>query len=167
MLEELTLRKTIEFAIVTEELGAKFYNQMSRKFADDEDVSGVFAQLARDEDAHRAQFSKLLEDVPATYDDKVEYERAQYLRAMAISDLFSLKSGPFKNADKIEDAGQALMHALDFEKAALGYYRAIRDELGESAALDGIIAAERQHVLRLMKVITTGAKFRSLQDDWP
>jgi rubrerythrin len=167
MLQQLTLRKAIEFAATTEAQGADFYRRMAAKFAGDPAVEAVFSQLARDEEVHRAQFGKLLEGVPASYDDEVEYERAQYLRAMAISEFFSPTSGRLRNADQIKDAGEALLNALELEKATLGYYRAMRDELGNNEALNAIIETEKQHLVRLMKVITTGAKFRGLQDDWP
>jgi len=167
MLEELTLRKALEFAVTTEELGARFYERMASKFQGDPDVAGIFAQLGRDEQAHRIEFHKLLEQVPPSYDDLVEYERAQYLRAMANSKLFSVRSGPFADIEKIDDAAEALRHAFEFERVALGFYQAVRDEIGKSAALDSIIAAEKQHVTQLMKVIMTGARFRSLQDEWP
>ena len=167
MLEELTLRKALEFALTTEELGARFYERMASKFEGDPDVAGVFAQLGRDEQVHRVEFRKILEQVPASYDDQVEYERAQYLRAMANSKFFSVRSGPFADVDRVDDVTEALRHAFEFERAALGFYQAVRDEIGKSAALDSIIAAEKQHVSQLMKVILTGARFRSLQDEWP
>ena len=167
MLKGMTLRKIIEFAVTTEELGAKFYDRMAQRFADKPDVAAVFSQLARDEQAHRGQFRALLDKAPATYDDEVDYERAQYLRAYAISEFFAPSSGPFRRAEEISDSEEALWHALDLERTALGLYRAIRDELGRSEALDSIIAAEKEHLSRLMKVVTTGAKFRGIQDDWP
>lgn len=167
MLEQLTLRKALEFAVTTEEIGARFYERMAGKFSGDSDVAGIFAQLGRDEQVHRVEFRKVLEQVPVSYDDEVEYERAQYLRAMAHSKFFSIRSGPFADIEKIEDAADALRHAFEFERAALGYYQAIRDEIGKNPALDAIIAAEKQHVSQLMKVIMTGARFRSLQDEWP
>jgi rubrerythrin len=167
MLKGMTLRKIIEFAVTTEELGAKFYDRMAKKFADKQDVAAVFSQLARDEQVHERQFRAILEKAPATFDDEVEYERAQYLRGLAISEFFAPRSGPFHKAEEITDAEQALWHALELERTALGLYRAIRDELGPSEALDSILAAEKEHLSRLMKVVTTGARFRGLQDEWP
>jgi rubrerythrin len=167
MTDGLTLRKVIEFAAVTEEIGAGFYQRMAARFSDKPEVAAVFAQLARDERTHQVQFQSLLSSAPATYDDLVEYERAQYLRAMAVSEFFAPHAGPFRDTDQIQDADEALWRALEFEKATLGYYRAIHDELGPSEALDSIVAAEKEHLLRLMKVVMTGAKFRGLQDVWP
>ena len=43
----------------------------------------------------------------------------------------------------------ALRRAIELEKATLGYYRALREVLGPSAALDGIIQAEVEHLLRV------------------
>ncbi|MBN1608403.1 MAG: ferritin-like domain-containing protein [Polyangiaceae bacterium] len=167
MTEGLTLRKVIEFAALTEEVGAGFYQRMAARFSDKPEVAAVFSQLAQDEKVHHAQFQSLLSSAPAAYDDLVEYERGQYLRAMAVSEFFAPNAGPFRDADQIKDADEALWRALELEKAALGYYRAIRDELGPSEAIDSIVATEKDHLLRLMKVVMTGAKFRSLQDVWP
>jgi rubrerythrin len=167
MLKGMTLRKIIEFAVTTEELGAKFYDRMAKMFADKPEVAEVFSQLARDEQAHRGQFQAILENAPATFDDAVEYERAQYLRALAISEVFAPHSAAFRKAGEIADPEAALWHALELERTALGLYRAIRDELGRSEPLDSILAAEKEHLFRLMKVVTTGAKFRGMQDDWP
>jgi rubrerythrin len=166
MLEELTLRKTIQFAVATEEIGAKFYHRMALKFSDEPEVAEVFAQLSRDEQVHQQQFGRLLERVPASFDDQVEYERAQYLRAMAVSEFFG-RTGPLQDTDRIQDSAQALAYALGLERAALGYYLAIREQIGESPELETIIATEKQHMTQLMKIITTGAKFRSLQEEWP
>lgn len=165
--EKLTLRKCIEFAITAEELGSKFYTRMALKFKDEPEVKELFEQLNRDEQVHHAQFSKLLDSVPDTDEGKVDYEGGQYLRAMAISEFFSTKRGPFHDVDQVKSAADALTHTLNFEKAALAFYQAVRDVLGSSEQLEEIIAAERQHVTQVMKLLTTDAKFRSLQDDWP
>jgi rubrerythrin len=165
MLEQLTLRKAIEFAVTTEDLGAKFYTRAAAKFEADADLGGIFAQLARDEEAHGRAFRALLDDAPKTHDDELDYERAQYLRAMALSEFFSSR-GPFAKLAQVSDAASALRHAFEFEKAALGFYRALRDVLGPSKPLDAIIEMEKEHLARLLKVLATGARFRSLQDEW-
>ena len=59
MLEELTLRKAVEFAVTTEQLGARFYNKMAKKFADDEGIKNIFTSLAKDELIHEKQFQNL------------------------------------------------------------------------------------------------------------
>ena len=64
MLEELTVRKAVEFAVKTEELGNIFYTRLAKKFSEDTEISEIFSTLAKDELAHRKQFNELLEKVP-------------------------------------------------------------------------------------------------------
>ena len=64
MLEELTVRKAVEFAVKTEEMGGRFYEKFARKFSDDPELKKTFELLARDEKAHENQFLKLLETLP-------------------------------------------------------------------------------------------------------
>jgi rubrerythrin len=164
MLEHVTLRRAIELAITTEELGSDFYQHLEDKFKDNKELKDVFGQLAKDEKTHEAQFKKLLEKAPT--DDKHEehYESYQYLRATSISEFFS--GDGFKDMEKIEERDVALGKALAFEKSTLQYYKAMEEILGEEPLLKEIIAAERRHVVAIMKVITTGAKFRGTEYDW-
>ena len=68
--------------------------------------------------------------------------------------------------DKIGNRDDALEKAFGFEKATLGFYHAVQDVLGEKPTLTQVIEAEKSHIIRLMKVMITGEKFRSLQDKW-
>jgi rubrerythrin len=162
--EKFTLREAVELAITTEQLGANFYNGMERKFSDDNELKDIFARLAKDEKAHEAQFKTILKSVPEDKPEEQRYELYQFLRATAISEFF--RSDSFKDTDAIKDKTEALGRAFAFEKATHQYYQAMRDVIGESSELDAIIEAEKNHVVTLMKVILTDAKFRSLSDKW-
>jgi rubrerythrin len=164
LIENLTLRKAVELAITTEQIGARFYSSMERKFADDEELRSVFAQLAEDEKTHESQFRGILEQVPEDKPEDRQYELYQFLRATAISGFF--RSDSFKDTDEIKDATEALGRALAFEKDTYQYYRAIRDIIGESRQLDEIIKAEKNHVVTLMRIITSEGRFRGLGDKW-
>lgn len=166
MLQDVSMKKCVEFAITTEELGARFYARMAKKFGDQGDVSDLFAQLSRDEEVHKEQFSKLLSEAPDAPDVSDAPEKAQYLRAMSISEFFSHYTGPFKDRDDIENRDQALERALAFEKSTLGFYKAVEEVLGSHPTLSKIIDAERGHVTAIMKALVTGGKFRSTQDNW-
>jgi rubrerythrin len=167
LIEDITLKKCIEFAVVTEENGAKFYNHLAKKFASNREIGDLFASLARDEQVHKEQFSEYLQNLPEEVGVSEAPEQIGYLRAMAVSEFFSPYQGPFVDVEKIENRDDALEKAFELEKATLGYYHAIQDVLGEQPALTRVIEAEKSHVTRLMKVMITGAKFRSLQDPWP
>ena len=162
--QEFTLREAIELAITTEQLGADFYERLTRKFEDDPELKGIYAQLARDEKSHEAQFKEILKTVPENEGELERFEEHEFLRATAISRFF--RKDAFQDTDHIEDRVEALGRALAFEKDTLLYYRALDDAFGGSDAISKLAEAERQHVLTLMKVIMANAKFRSLQDRW-
>lgn len=163
-MDKVTLHEAIQVAITAEQNGQKFYTEMAGKFSDNGEVADTFARLANDEKMHEAQFRKLLEGVgadgAATTDEKADL----FLRATAMAPPSAKKA--FEDAGGIATAEDALLAALDFEKASAAYYGALAEVMGSSPQLDEIIQAEKEHVVALMKVILTDAKFRSLQDTW-
>ena len=61
-----------------------------------------------------------------------------------------------------------MQKALEFEKATLGFYKAVEDVLGKDELLTGVINAEQHHIVVLIKaLLVEGSKFRTLQDRWP
>lgn len=165
-MEQMTLKKCVEFAVATEENGARYYSRMARKFASNAEISGMFKSLAKDEVAHRKKFSKLLAKIPQESGVSNAPEQNEYLRAMSISEFFSSHQGVLKDMDKIKSSEDALEKAFNLEKATLGFYQAVQDVLGRNRTLTSIIKEEKDHVTRLMKVMISGEKFRSLQDKW-
>jgi rubrerythrin len=166
MLEDVSLKSCLEFAVATEENGAKFYHRLATKFATEHEIADLFEQLGKDEQVHKQQFSKLLENAKPEEGELSSPEKSQYVRAMSISEFFSRYRGPFADIEKMEDRNDALEIAFGFEKATLGFYQAVKDILGDDPGLTQVIDAEKSHITRLMKVMVTGAKFRSLQDNW-
>jgi len=164
MEKEFTLREAVQLAITTEQLGAYFYERMERKFAEDKELKEIFAQLAKDEKTHEAQFQNILKSVPEKDEEPKRHEAWQFLRATAISKFFRKES--FKDTEDISDRDEALGRALAFEKDTLQFYKAMSDVFENSEPIEKLADAERQHVLTLMKVITTEAEFRGLQDKW-
>jgi rubrerythrin len=168
MIEDLTLRGCMEFAIATEELGAETYTRLAAKFGDNKDIAALFTRLAADEEVHKVQFNELLKKAPAEEKLSQSAEKSEYLKAMSLSEFFSSHRGPFKDVDKIQDRNDALQKALDFEKATLGFYKAVEDVMGKQDLLSQVIAKERAHVVVLMKaLLVEGSAFRSLQERWP
>ncbi|MBW1819804.1 MAG: hypothetical protein JRJ60_21905, partial [Deltaproteobacteria bacterium] len=93
MLNEITLRTCIEFAIATEEIGKRFYQRLAKKFADNTQISEIFQQLSKDEEVHRKQFVKLLGKTPQDEGVTSAPEKREYLKAMSISEFFSKRHG--------------------------------------------------------------------------
>ncbi len=166
MLEELTLRKAVEFAAKTEELGNIFYTRMSKKFADDSEISDIFGKLANDELVHRKQFNNLLEKVPEDSGVSSRDERMALLKVMSRSEFFMGEEGLSSKLDEIKTREDALERALGLEKATLGYFQAMKDVLGDEPTLDAIIKIEKGHLVKLMEYMITGAKMRGLGDNF-
>jgi rubrerythrin len=162
MMKNLTLRKAIEMAVVTEELGAKYYRKIAKKFAQESDIARIFDQLAQDEVAHESQFKKLLDEVPAGRHSRED--TGLVLRAAAIAQFFDQKE--LGNDEQIKNPQDALVRALAFERSTLFYYQSLKEVLGDSPQLEKMIEAERSHLVVLMKVIVSDAKFRGLADPW-
>ena len=168
MIEDITIKGCMEFAVATEELGVKIYTRLAAKFRDSKDIMELFSRLAQDEEIHRRQFAELLRKAPADEGISSSPEKREYVKAMSISEFFSHHRGPFQDIEKIHDRDDALQRALDFEKATLGFYRAVEDVLGKQELLNQVIEIEKNHVVVLLKaLLVEGSKFRGLQDRWP
>ena len=161
---ELTLKQVLQLAVTTEEVGAKYYADLAEKFADEKDIAEVFQRLGQDELAHAAAFRKLVASAPA--DQKVGPDQESYfvLRAAAASEFF-VRSGLHAPAT-IRSRTDALTKAMEFEKATLFYYQSVKDALGGSPELDRLIAAEKGHLMALMRVVVSDSKFRGMGDPW-
>ena len=167
MIEDIPLKGCIKFAVATEDVGAKFYGQLAKRFAGNREVSDLFELLGKDEEEHKRQFSQLLNQLPEETGASHSPDKSEYIRAMSVSEFFSRDQGPFANIDKIGNRDDALDKVFGFEKATLGFYQAVQDLIGNNSILNQVIATEKSHITRLMKLIITGEKFRSLQDQWP
>jgi len=164
MLEEITIRKAIEFAVATEEMGVRAYSHLAEKFSEQEEMSTAFSLLAKDETAHKTQFQTVLGQIPLEETAVTDDDESGYLRAMAMSEFFGGDEGLIGRLKTAQSLQESLLLVLGFEKATFGYYRAVKDVLGGSEALDSIIRAEKGHIMRLMNYILSDEKFKGLSD---
>jgi rubrerythrin len=165
-MEDVTLKRAVEFAVATEEVGARAYKHMAEKLKDDEEIHPIFLRLAQDELAHEQYFRTLLEKIPNEPGPKDYDEGLGVLKAMSMSEFFSTRDGLKKDLEGVNTRDEALRRAFELEKATLNYYRALKDVMGDSDAVDGIIKAEKEHLTTVMKVMLTEAKFRGLGDSF-
>ena len=165
MLEDMTIRKAVEFAAETEDLGTIFYRRMAKKFAKkDKEISTIFNTLADDEVAHHREFTKLLDTIPKDENESSYGDRIDLLKVMARSQFFIGQSGLYRKLDEIKTREDALERALQFEKNAWSFYLVLEDAIGKSDVLSSIIDFERGHLEKLMEYMITGAKMRGLGD---
>jgi rubrerythrin len=167
MTENVTVAKCVEFAMQTEEIGAELYRELARKFASDRELRELFEGLGQDEVQHGELFRALHDRVvPRPAGRAVTAEQSDYLRAMAMDEIFAGAKSLARNVDGIKSRDDALERALNLEKATLAYYQAVRDVLGADETLDALIAVEKRHVVKVMQLLLTGAKFRGLADSF-
>ncbi len=166
MIENVTPERCIEFAIRTEEIGAQMYKDLAARFASDRELSELFAGLAQDELDHGDRFRALQDRlVPRLRDQPASTEQQDYLRAMSMSEVFDTEALS-KSVSGIRSREDALERALALEKATLAYYQAMREILGPDEFLDVLISVEKKHVVKVMQLLLTGAKFRGLADSF-
>jgi rubrerythrin len=165
MMEELTVRKAVEFAVQTEALGNFFYERLADRFKHDDAIREVFSTLAKDEAEHEKLFRTLLETVEKDrLESRRESDHWSYLKVLSRTEFFMGESGLYRDLEKIKTREDALERALRLEKDAMAYYLAMKDVLGKSEILDKIIAIEKEHVAKLIEYMITGAKMRGLGD---
>lgn len=167
MIEDVTPTKCVEFAITTEEIGAELYQQLAQRFASDRELAELFRDLGRDEVHHADQFRALHgRFVQRLEGSTISADQANYVRAMSMADIFSGPKGLASAMDGVRTREDALERSLNLEKATLAYYQAVREILGADEILDALIAVERRHVLKVMQLLVSGAKFRGLADTY-
>ncbi len=152
-LEGTTLRQAVQFAIVTEQVGARSYRRLASTLENDGEVASLFRQLADDEERHEREFREVMDTVPDRDAARDYPEKYGYLRAMSISEFFAPRSGLTRDVDQITTREEALRRAIELEKATLGYYQALRDVMGGSKPLDAIIDAEREHLMKVTRML--------------
>ena len=165
MIEKLTSEACVEFAIRTEELGAQMYKDLAARFPSEPELRDLFAALAADEVEHGERFRSLRARVAAG-GKPISREQGEFLLAMSMSEVFDSEKLA-KPVNVIRSREDALERALHLEKATLAYYQAMRDVLGPSEVLDALIAVEKKHVVKVMQLMLTGAKFRGFADAHP
>ncbi len=165
MVEEVTVAKCVDFAIKTEEMGAELYRRLAGKFAQDRELKELFEGLGRDEAHHREQFRGLRDRaVSRSRERTLSEEQKKYLRAMSISDVSSSTQALHTDVDAIKTRQDALERAFRLERATVAYYQAMRDVLGSDEILDALVEVEKSHVVKVMELMLTGARFRGLAD---
>jgi len=165
MIEDATIAKCVDFAVRLEELGAELYQKLAVRFAPDRELSELFQGLGRDEVHHQELFRALRDraasrPVGRTLSD----EQKRYLRAMSMADAFPGTEGLEADLDAIKTREDALERVLGAEKATLAFYQAMRDVLGSDEVLESLISVEKTHVVKVMELMITGARFRGLAD---
>lgn len=149
-------REILEMAIRIEENGLQYYTEAS-KAAKSEELKELFETLAGEEEQHIVVFNDLKDltgdEWQEGYDPYVQ-EGAQYLKAIADTEVFTTPDRGAELARKVIDERDALRLAIDMEKDSLLFYyelqRMIRDK--DKEVLEKLIEQEKDHVRKLTEL---------------
>ena len=147
------LRKAVELAIAIEEMGTELYRRLGRKWESNADLQDLFTRLAMEEVAHGEVLRTLLFIVGTPRTNPVDDLDEESLKAIAHASFFFEKGGALKGIEDLPTPEQVLDKVLKFEKSTLLYYRGLKDVLGASPTLDGIIAEEKRHTVDVMRAL--------------
>ncbi len=149
-----TASDIFKFAIRIEEDGELFY-QRAANFADTDEISRLFNQLADEEIRHKKIFTEMLEKIndvqpPETYPGEFMNYLRDYIDGKVVfsTDVKTM-------ADDIHDTISALKFAMGRELESIAYYHEIKSFVSEKhyPQIDAIIQEERKHFAKLSKVL--------------
>ncbi len=166
MPEKITLKGCVKFAVNTEAELSEYYDHLADQCSQDQEISELFKTLAKDEEVHKGQFEKLLEQVS---DDEtgLSTEESDFLLAMSLSKTFAKLYGRHDFVYNKDDREKLLFELFEFEKATLGFYTALMEVMDDHTILKQIVDIEKKHVVSVMKMVVTGTKYTSIGDNWP
>jgi rubrerythrin len=141
----------VEIAIRIEENGANFY-KFAEQIAQQEEAKKLFADLAREENAHKKIFEGIFAKMekyspPESY----EGEYGSYLRDYVDSNIIFTRNALDKELTKVKDTLSALDFAIRRELDSILYYHEIKRfvSTAQHVVIDQIIDEERKHFSKL------------------
>jgi rubrerythrin len=144
-------RKAVELAITIEEMGAAIYRALESKWQGNDGLRALFARLAQDEVGHERGLRTLLASV-APEREASELD-GECLKAIAHGFFQSREGWALSGIEVLASEAQVLEKVLKFENSTLHFYRALKDVLGASPALDEMIAEEKRHVVEILRAL--------------
>jgi len=153
----------MEVAVATEAYGQAFYEALAERFAMVPDIARLFHTLSRDEASHRDQFAALRSRVQR-FEALPSKERAMRLQANALEEFFH--EDIEDKVRRIDNAEDALALVLQLERSTLAFYESMQETIGPDPTLQALIRAEKRHVEVVSRAMMTGAKLRSVDDDF-
>ncbi|MDR1545574.1 MAG: ferritin family protein [Deltaproteobacteria bacterium] len=147
--------EAFKIAIAVEENGLKFYRQAAAKFSGP--VAEMFEGLAKEEDIHKAVFSKILDTLPkgqpSVYDPNNETD--QYLQMMADLNIFKTNSSVDEVLAGITNVKDAVKLAIGLEKDSVVFFVQLKNaaaQLSDELSIDKLILEEAKHLRKLAAI---------------
>ncbi len=149
-MKKFSIKEVIEQAVQTEKLGYEFYNSMTKRFKENDELKRLFEILAKKELQHEKTFSELKEITGDEAPEEWEVV-SQYLRAIVESNFFLGQDKSLSSFNDAKTAEEAINFAIGFEKETLLYFYGMKDVVKEKKIIDKIINEEKSHIIWLNK----------------
>ena len=141
----------LDLAVQIERNGEAVYREAIGLLSDPELVS-LLGWMADEEARHANYFSDIRQKLTADVDNILMDEMGKVMLESIVGNRsFSLEDVDFSKVDEVNDL---LLIMITFEQDTIEFYQLFRDFLtdtSEQACMDGIIADEKQHILKLQE----------------
>jgi rubrerythrin len=143
----------IEIAIRIEENGQEFYTAAAEMIRENNDVKGLFYDLAEKELTHIAIFQKLAGKFEAETFEFNKDESSDYIGHLADTHIFGRKDAGSELAKKVSTATQGLEIAYKFENDSVVFYEELLKRTSSDAKklIARIIEEEKEHAAEIKR----------------
>jgi rubrerythrin len=148
-------QEIVDIAIRIEENGSAFYNAAAGMIAEENDIRGLFLDLAEKEVLHIAIFQKLAERFDAESFDFEQADATDYINHLAELHIFGKPASGKELARAIETPRQALEIAFKFENDSVAFYSELinRARSDSKRLVQQIIDEEKEHAAEIKRFL--------------
>jgi rubrerythrin len=148
-------QEIIEIAVRIEENGNEFYNAAAEMVKEDNDIKGLFLDLAEKEILHISIFQKLAEKFDAESFDFEAPDASAYINHLAESHIFGKPDTGKQLASMLKTPREGLEIAYKFENDSVDFYtELLKHTRSDSKKLvQQIIDEEKEHAGDIKKFL--------------
>lgn len=150
--------ETLKIASLIEENGEEFYEGMASE-ADNEELSDLFRELAKEKREHKVKFESMLGENSS--DGRKDLNRQlygkledSYLEVLGDSKVFTPANENIQAAKDAQTRGQLLEVAISLEKDTMLYFYDMLDRAAseyDRRKIENIVKEEKNQIRRLIK----------------
>ena len=148
-------QEIVDIAVRIEENGNEFYSLAASMIPENNDIKGLFFDLAEKEILHIAIFKKLAESFEADGFDFEEQDASDYISHLADSHIFGKPDAGKSLAKNIKTPREALEIAFKFENDSVAFYKELLGHARSDSKklVQQIIEEEMEHAAEIKRFL--------------
>ena len=148
-------QEIVEIAVRIEENGNDFYTSAAEMIKENNDIKGLFFDLAEKEILHISIFQKLAEHFDAESFDFGEQDATDYINHLAESHIFGKPDSGKELAKTLKTPREGLEIAYQFENDSVAFYTELMKYTRSDAKklVQQIIDEEKEHAADIRKFL--------------